>query len=25
VHLGPFGCLIKLGAKRAELVHKFMP
>ena len=22
---GPFGCLIKLGAKRAELVQKFMP
>ena len=21
VHFGPFGCLIKLGAKRAELVH----
>src|SRR6185437_1496585 len=25
VHLGPFGCLTKLGAKRAELVQKFMP
>src|SRR6185436_2341544 len=25
MHLGPFGCLIKLGAKRAELVQKFMP
>src|SRR6185437_5377780 len=24
-HLGPFGCLTKLGAKRAELVHKFVP
>jgi len=22
---GPFGCLTKLGAKRAELVQKFMP
>jgi len=25
VHLAPFGCLTKLGAKRAELVQKFMP
>ena len=25
VHFGPFGCLTKLGAKRAELVQKFMP
>src|SRR6185312_11375403 len=25
VHLGPFGCLTKLGAKRAELVQYFMP
>ena len=25
VHSGPFGCLTKLGAKRAELVQKFMP
>ena len=25
VHLGPFGCLTKLGAKRAELVQKFVP
>ena len=25
VHFGPFGGLIKLGAKRAELVHKFVP
>ena len=24
-HLGPFGCLTKLGAKRAELVRKFVP
>ena len=24
VHLGPFGCLTKLGAKRAELVEKFV-
>src|SRR6185295_10223538 len=23
--LGPFGCLTKLGAKRAELVQKFEP
>src|SRR6185436_15469446 len=23
--LGPFGCLTKLGAKRAELVQKFVP
>src|SRR6185312_4135869 len=22
---GPFGCLTKLGAKRDELVHKFVP
>ena len=25
VHLGPFGCLAKLGAKQAELVQKFVP
>ena len=25
VHLRPFGCLTKLGAKLAELVQKFMP
>ena len=25
LHLGPFGCLTKLGAKRAELVQKFVP
>ena len=25
MHLGPFGCLSKLGAKRAELVQKFVP
>jgi len=25
VHLGLFGCLRKLGAKRAELVQKFVP
>ena len=25
VHLGLFGCLTKLGAKRAELVQKFVP
>ena len=25
VHLEPFGCLTKLGAKRAELVQKFVP
>ena len=25
VHLGPFGCPPKLGAKRAELVQKFVP
>ena len=25
VHLGPFRCLAKLGAKRAELVQKFVP
>ena len=25
VHSGPFGCLTKLGAKRAELVQTFMP
>jgi len=24
VYLGPFGCLTKLGAKRAELVQKFV-
>ena len=24
-HSGPFGCLTKLGAKRAELFQKFMP
>ena len=24
MHLGPFGCLTKLGAKRAELVQKSM-
>ena len=24
-HLGSFGCLTKLGAKRTELVQKFMP
>ena len=24
MHLGPFGCLTKLGAKRAELVQKFV-
>ena len=24
-HLGPFGCLTKLVAKRAELVQKFVP
>ena len=24
-HLGPFGCLTKLGAKRNELVQKFVP
>ena len=24
-HSGPFGCLTKLGAKRAELVKKFVP
>src|SRR6185437_8326401 len=24
-HLGPFRCLTKLGAKRAELVQKFVP
>ena len=24
VHLGPFGCLTKLGTKRAELVQKFV-
>ena len=23
--LGPFGCLAKLGAKRADLVQKFVP
>src|SRR6185312_11599177 len=25
VHSGPFGCLTKLGAKRPELVQKFVP
>ena len=25
VHLGPFGCLTKLSAKRAEVVQKFVP
>ena len=25
MHLGPFGCLSELGAKRAELVQKFVP
>ena len=25
MHLGPLGCLTKLGAKRAELVQKFVP
>ena len=25
VHSGPFGCLTKLGAKRAELEQKFVP
>src|SRR6185369_6142014 len=25
VHSGPFGCLTKLGAKRAEIVQKFVP
>ena len=25
MHLGPFGRLTKLGAKRAELVQKFVP
>ena len=25
MHLGPFGCLTKVGAKRAELVQKFVP
>ena len=25
VHLGPFGRLMKLGAKRDELVQKFVP
>ena len=25
MHLGPFGCLKELGAKRAELVQKFVP
>ena len=24
VHCGPFGCVMKLGAKRAELVQKFV-
>ena len=25
VHCGPFGCVMKLSAKRAELVQKFVP
>ena len=25
MHSGPFGCLTKLGAKRAELEQKFVP
>ena len=25
MHSGPFGCLMKLGGKRAELVQKFVP
>jgi hypothetical protein len=25
MHLGPFGCLTKLGTKRAEVVQKFAP
>ena len=25
VHLGPFGCLTKLGVKQAKLVQKFVP
>ena len=25
MHLGPFGCIRKLGAKRADLVQKFVP
>ena len=25
MHLGPFGCLTNHGAKRAELVQKFVP
>src|SRR6185369_17138320 len=25
VHSGPFGCLTKLSAKRAELMQKFVP
>ena len=25
VYFGPFGCLMKLGAKWAELVQKFVP
>ena len=25
MHLGPFGCLTKLGAKRADVVQKFVP
>ena len=24
LHLGPFGCLMEFGAKRAELVQKFV-
>jgi len=25
MHLGPFGCLTKLSAKRAELMQKYVP
>src|SRR6185503_14078692 len=25
MHLGPFGCLMELGAKQAKLVQKFVP
>jgi len=25
MHLGPFGCRTKLGAKLAEVVQKFVP
>ena len=25
MHFGPFGCLTEVGAKRAELVQKFVP